>query len=72
MYTFNFVALYIKHLINSLLFLMITKSSKFSKKKHIFQRRQNGSVNFERNFKEYTEGFGDLSGEFWIGNNKLL
>ena len=28
-------------------------------------------VNFTRNWTEYSEGFGDLTGEFWLGNEKL-
>ena len=37
----------------------------------MFQRRQDGSVNFFRLFAEYQEGFGNLEGEFWLGNDKL-
>jgi ficolin len=37
----------------------------------IFQRRLNGQVDFYRNWTEYKNGFGDLNGEFWLGNDHL-
>ena len=31
------------------------------------QRRQDGSINFYRTYDEYAVGFGELTGEHWIG-----
>ncbi|KPP80274.1 tenascin-like [Scleropages formosus] len=37
----------------------------------VFVRRQSGKVDFFRNWKNYTSGFGDMNDEFWLGLNNL-
>ncbi len=37
----------------------------------VFQRRQDGSVDFHRNWNEYQSRFGNLRNEFWLGNDIL-
>lgn len=37
----------------------------------ILQKRYDGSQDFNKTFKEYSEGFGTFSGEFWLGLNHI-
>ncbi|XP_071832045.1 microfibril-associated glycoprotein 4-like isoform X1 [Apostichopus japonicus] len=37
----------------------------------VFQRREDGTEDFYRNWDDYENGFGSLEGEHWLGNEKL-
>ncbi|XP_052080796.1 fibrinogen C domain-containing protein 1-A-like [Mytilus californianus] len=37
----------------------------------VIQKRFDGSTNFFRSWNDYKKGFGDVSGEHWIGNDNL-
>ena len=37
----------------------------------VIQRRKQGDTDFQRGWKGYVEGFGDLEGDFWLGLEKI-
>lgn len=37
----------------------------------MIQRRVDGSVSFDRSWRDYRDGFGDLHSEFWLGNEHI-
>ncbi|XP_064601229.1 ficolin-3-like [Liolophura sinensis] len=37
----------------------------------VVQRRINGELDFNKTWEEYRQGFGDLSSEFWLGNEYI-
>ncbi|XP_071797134.1 microfibril-associated glycoprotein 4-like [Asterias amurensis] len=38
----------------------------------VFQKRIDGTLDFYKSWTEYQTGFGDPSGEFWLGNDNLV
>ncbi|NXG80572.1 ANGP4 protein, partial [Baryphthengus martii] len=37
----------------------------------VIQLRANGSLSFQRSWREYKQGFGDATGEYWLGNEAV-
>ena len=37
----------------------------------VFQRRQDGSTDFYRDWNDYENGFGNVTLEHWLGNEKI-
>uniref|UniRef100_K1QJN6 Angiopoietin-4 n=1 Tax=Magallana gigas TaxID=29159 RepID=K1QJN6_MAGGI len=37
----------------------------------VFQRKMDGSVDFNRSWQTYKEGFGQADGEYWLGNEDI-
>ncbi|KAF1666221.1 Angiopoietin-4, partial [Aptenodytes patagonicus] len=37
----------------------------------VIQLRANGSLSFQRSWRDYKQGFGDAAGEYWLGNEAV-
>ncbi|KAM6248347.1 angiopoietin-4 [Porphyrio hochstetteri] len=37
----------------------------------VIQLRTNGSLSFQRSWRDYKQGFGDAAGEYWLGNEAV-
>lgn len=37
----------------------------------VIQRRKVGLTSFNRDWKQYKEGFGNIKGDFWLGNENI-
>lgn len=46
---------------------IIVKLMKVCPPPQVFLRRQSGKLEFFRNWKNYTAGFGNMNDEFWLG-----
>uniref|UniRef100_A0A182J568 Fibrinogen C-terminal domain-containing protein n=1 Tax=Anopheles atroparvus TaxID=41427 RepID=A0A182J568_ANOAO len=52
-------------------FVAFCEQSKFGGGWLVMQSRFDGALNFNRNWKEYREGFGSVDREYWIGLERL-
>ncbi|XP_041372582.1 uncharacterized protein LOC121385859 [Gigantopelta aegis] len=37
----------------------------------VIQRKSNGSLNFNKTWYEYADGFGEIDSDYWLGNNAI-